>query len=441
MSFSKRAELVALAIIHIFETSKPFGKFDAYVVLPDGAGVSYGVSQFTHRAGSLFAVVQSYLRRGGSVGASYFKQILPVLKQTGPGAVSQLSKDKQFKHFLELAAETDEMHAAQVEVASERYLQPAIDACEGSRFTTPMALAVIYDSKNQGSFEKIRDRVRIAKGAYKSDLEFEKAWITQYVQKRDEWLENFESANKKKQAVIRSTDYRTDFFLAQIARGNWDLNLPMNVHGYRLNEKDFAISDNLEAAEDKTAEPIPVNVSQSETISSSPSDQSARQSESNEVQPPQAAEVASSTSPVPVAQAEPAKDPKDDSILDKAEEKITWLSGKIMAIPAAILSAIGGAIAWAAQAPPALTLGFFGASAIIISVYLSWFMWLKNKREQRAAAQIADETKLKLQREQQAHEITLYQMKSVAEKDLQAVTVVPQPIQNSDSVEGAKETK
>jgi hypothetical protein len=39
------------------------------------------------------------------------------------------------------------------------------------------------------------------------------------------------------------TAYRTKFFLEQIARNNWNLDLPMNVHGYRLTEKDIQVNE------------------------------------------------------------------------------------------------------------------------------------------------------------------------------------------------------
>ena len=35
-------------------------------------------------------------------------------------------------------------------------------------------------------------------------------------------------------ARLRVTNYRTKFFLNQIAIGNWDLNLPITVHGFKL---------------------------------------------------------------------------------------------------------------------------------------------------------------------------------------------------------------
>ena len=118
------------------------------------------------------------------------------------------------------------MRAAQHEIAEKRYLRPAVEAAEGSGFVLPLSLAVIYDSINHGSYARIRDRVKISRKNYSLDSEFEKAWIYSYVKNRDAWLESVPR--------LAVTDYRTDFFLAQIARGNWMLELPVNVHGVRL---------------------------------------------------------------------------------------------------------------------------------------------------------------------------------------------------------------
>ena len=64
-SFSTLDLLKALAIVNVFETGKPFGEFTAVAVLNDGAGISYGISQFTHRSGSLAAVIERYPKPGG----------------------------------------------------------------------------------------------------------------------------------------------------------------------------------------------------------------------------------------------------------------------------------------------------------------------------------------------------------------------------------------
>jgi len=231
MSFSLRAKLTALAIVHIFETAKPFGDYAAVAVLNDGAGVSYGINQFTHRSGSLYKVCNTYLGEGGSVGADAIEAVLPDLR--AQRNIANVSKNTSFKRALKLAAATPEMRLAQQMIAENFYLQPAIDACKGSSFVLPLSLAVVYDSINHGSYGKIRDRVST------SDRD-ERAWITEYVKDRDAWLEGIPR--------LAVTDYRTDFFLAQIARGNWHLALPLNVHGFRLTDADIdAIDDQREA--------------------------------------------------------------------------------------------------------------------------------------------------------------------------------------------------
>lgn len=233
MGFSERAKLTALAIVHIFETSKPFGDYAACVVLRDGAGISYGINQFTHRSGALAAVVERYISKGWRVRKTFpvLDSYLPQLKDTSVRSVAKLSASEELKLDLRVAARLDDMKAAQHEIAFENYLRPAIEACEGSDFTLPLSLAAIYDSINHGSYALIRDRVQQLLPASITPVEYEKEWITEYVKKRDHWLEN----HPKK--ILRATDYRTDFFLAQIARGNWNLDLPLTVHGVRLTEQ------------------------------------------------------------------------------------------------------------------------------------------------------------------------------------------------------------
>jgi len=228
MSFSERAKLTALAIVNIFETGKPLGDFSAVAVLNDGAGVSYGINQFTHRSGSLRKVIVRYLELGGTTAKPVLEALLPTLRDTTTATIAMVSRNIEFKTALKAAGRTWEMQLAQQQIADECYLRPAIEACEGSDFVYPLSLAVIYDSMNHGSYQKIRDRVTF-RGPGNGSItpeEFEREWIAQYVTKRDAWLESIPR--------LARTDYRTDFFLAQIARGNWELDMPMNVHGFRL---------------------------------------------------------------------------------------------------------------------------------------------------------------------------------------------------------------
>jgi hypothetical protein len=232
--FSDRAKLIALAIVHIFETSKPFGDYSAVAVLDDGAGVSYGINQFTHKSGSLYMVLNTYLGMGGSVGADEFELRLPTLKQKSSKAIVALSNDHTFKNLLKAAGKTDEMRIAQQQVMENAYLLPAVDAAEGSHFECPLSLAVIYDSINHGSFERIRDKVTISRSFFPSNGSYEQAWIKDYVTTRHAWL--------KSNTRLAKTSYRTAFFLEQIVLENWNLDLPLHCHGVDLTEKMFPSS-------------------------------------------------------------------------------------------------------------------------------------------------------------------------------------------------------
>ena len=230
--------LKALAIVNIFETGKPFGEFAAVAILNDGAGISYGISQFTHRSGSLAAVVERYLELDGAVGRFVLENALSNLRRKEPVVIRAYSKDERVKKALRAAAVTREMRIAQLQIAFEKYLQPAMDECERFGFDLPLTLSVIHDSMTHGSYERFRDHV--AKNLS------EREWITEYVRIRHRWLG---SAPR-----LRSTQYRTRFFIDQIALGRWDLKLPLNVNGFWLRDQhiedllkfaDFSIGDEL----------------------------------------------------------------------------------------------------------------------------------------------------------------------------------------------------
>jgi len=223
MSFTNTDKLKALAITNIFETSRPFGNFAAVAINDDGAGISYGINQFTHRSGSLLAVAREYIERGGTVGKGEIETKLSVLKNQTPASIEKLAVDNKFKKALRAAASTNEMRDAQIAVAEKLYLKPAIDACIGSGFIEPLTLAVVYDSINHGSFEKIGNRV--------PNSGSEKAWVTNYILVRDQWL--------RSTPRLKKTAYRTDFFAREIRRGNWRLELPLMVNGYRLAQNIF----------------------------------------------------------------------------------------------------------------------------------------------------------------------------------------------------------
>ena len=260
MTFTNDDKLKALAIVNIFETSRPFGDYGAVAVLNDGAGVSFGINQFTHRSGSLQAVVETYLNNGGMIGREALSANIPILRLRIASAINKLAADERFKNALRAAAVTDEMKSAQQQIAFAKYLRPALTICEAKGFVLPMSLAVVYDSVTHGSWERIAERVggaasrklldlpeRHSLSAHRAaepqgkDEPGEKAWITEYIRKRHLWLSNIPR--------LKAANYRTKFFLDQIAISNWELHLPLNVHGVRLTQPMFAKNFNEKAVE------------------------------------------------------------------------------------------------------------------------------------------------------------------------------------------------
>ena len=294
MTFSTLDKLKALAIVNIFETSQPFGKYAACVVLDDGAGVSYGMSQFTHRSGALLAVIERYFENGGTVGRAVIEDRLPLLRRRTAGAVRALAVDEVFRKALVAAAVTSEMRAAQDVVAFERFLKPAARACEGSGFVLPLSLAVVYDSINHGSWARIRDSV----GA-KATAANERWWITEYAIRRHRWLTSVPR--------LKPTAYRTRFFLEQIARGNWELRFPLEVNGVRLDEGFQNIAGILPAEDSAVGPNVP---------------QQTGDSERSELSRPSTLQDSSATAP-PRSPAQPPNASNGDAVTTGEEEKGT----------------------------------------------------------------------------------------------------------------------
>lgn len=109
---------------------------------------------------------------------------------------------------------------------------------------------------------------------------------------------------------------------------------------------------------------------------------------------------------------------------------ISRLSSRIMAIPAAVLTAIGAAVTWATDAPLNLVITLLAVGALVFVIYLIINSIRNAGKEKR-------DTELKKIREQQAFELQKITLMSAANKDQNAVRIVPTPpppteIANSD---------
>jgi hypothetical protein len=218
----------ALAIVGVFETGRPLDGFGACAVLDDGAGISYGVLQFTHRSGALFRVAERYLRGGGTIGREAIVAQMAVLRSSAEADIRSASRNLRLRKALQAAAVTSEMKRAQLAAVLEDHLLPAIREFRRRGFAEPLSLAVIFDSMTHGSYERLARSVA-ERG--------ERDWTCAYVHLRDRWLASVPR--------LRLTRYRTRFFVEQIDRGNWELALPVIANGRRITP---ATIDSIRAA-------------------------------------------------------------------------------------------------------------------------------------------------------------------------------------------------
>lgn len=403
MSFTERTKNIALAIVKIFETGKPLGNYSAVAVLDDGAGISYGTSQFTHKSGSLELVLRRYKILNGSL-PDAIENVWPKIDTANAQNIASLSNNNSVKAALRELGSDPLMQQAQREIAWEKYLKPAIDACEGSNFTLPLSLAVIYDSINHGSYAKIRDQVKVqplSNGSMKPE-EFEKEWITEYVKRRDRWLESVPRLAK--------TGYRTDFFLAQIAKGNWDLELPMNVHGYRLT--------NASLAKPSAAAP---------TLPEKP--------EEPTVIPQVAAEappiIPLVPVPQPVIEVEQIAAAPEEQKEEKKEDQLVSIGNRASAAWAAGSAAVLGFGAWLVSTPFGIAALIIGAIALIAGIYLIVNAARNNAKEKRdhtaKLERERQEAELKAERERRAFELQKLTLESAMRPDLNAVKIAQPP--------------
>ena len=160
MSFSDNDKLKAMAIVSVFETGKAIWRF----LGRRGAGrrcrhLIRAEPIYTSFRALLAEVLEKYLANGGSVGRQTIEAALAVAKIQTTRSINELAVNGKFINAIRAAAATSEMKSAQIAVAFERYLEPAVEECRRLDFAEPLSLAVIYDSMTHGSWEKIRDRV------------------------------------------------------------------------------------------------------------------------------------------------------------------------------------------------------------------------------------------------------------------------------------------
>ena len=216
---------VAWQIVSVFETGRPEGRYDAFVILADGAGISAGKKQGTDRSDVFDAIINGYIARGGQYGPQLGRYVGRLARNEStlvdpnhwPRWVYEL------RDVFVAAAQDPVMRQVQDDVFDRMFWQPAVAKVEELGLRTPLAYAVIFDTMIHSGPRGVgwmRRRFAAKPPAGGGD---ERLWLRDYVQARRHWL-----ATHPKTA-LHATVYRMDLFAKLIREGNWALRTPFTV--------------------------------------------------------------------------------------------------------------------------------------------------------------------------------------------------------------------
>jgi chitosanase len=212
-------------IVNVFESGSPEGKYDTLVIYADGVNnshqITFGRSQTTEQ-GNLRQLIEMYVENNGK----YSTDFVPYLEKIG---AESLVDDENFKRLLKEAAQKDKkMCDTQDNFFDRFYWQPAVEFGKRNNFKLPISMLVIYDSyiHSGGIPMFLRKRFKEFTPVNGGD---EKKWISSYVDVRHQWLKYHE------RTILRKTIYRTQTFINEMERGNWNLEkLPINANGVNV---------------------------------------------------------------------------------------------------------------------------------------------------------------------------------------------------------------
>lgn len=223
--FSQLQKKAAQAIVNIFETGSPHGRYGRVTVVEGDTGhLSYGRSQITLSGGNLYRLIKAYTDEPA---AELGSALVPYLERLGSRDVS-LDHDANLARLLRRAGEDPVMHAVQDGFVDHAYWNPSLRSARAMGLKTGLAISVIYDSRVHGSWAAIRSRTVSRHGTARQIGE--RNWIRQYVSVRRDWLASHSNP------LLRRTTYRMDTFQALIDEVKWNLELPLIVRGVWLDE-------------------------------------------------------------------------------------------------------------------------------------------------------------------------------------------------------------
>jgi chitosanase len=213
----------AEAIVNIFETGSVLGDYGNVTLIAGDTGhLTFGRSQTTLGSGNLYKLLRSYC---ANPAARFGAALNPFLQRFEDIDLS-LDNEKHLHNILRASADDSTMRDTQDVFFDQTYWKTAERTAAQLGVTTPLGVAVVYDSTVHGSVELIRDKTNQKVGPLANQGEHK--WIATYVQTRRDWLANHPRAD------LRPTVYRMDAFQRLIDLDVWDLGLPLLVRGQEI---------------------------------------------------------------------------------------------------------------------------------------------------------------------------------------------------------------
>ena len=213
----------AESLVNIFETGEVLGDYGQVTLIAGDTGhLTFGRSQTTLGSGNLNELMQRYCANAGARFGTRLASYLPRF------AARDLKLDKESKlhNLLRASADDNVMRDTQDTFFDETYWQPAAQAAERLKITSPLGVAVVYDSFVHGSWKAMRNRTTQQVGDIASISE--QKWIAAYIAVRRAWLA------ESSRADLRATVYRMDAFQRLIDQDYWGLELPLVVRGQEI---------------------------------------------------------------------------------------------------------------------------------------------------------------------------------------------------------------
>jgi len=223
-------KLTAQSIVNIFETGSVLGDYGNVTVIAGDTGhLTFGRSQTTLGSGNLADLVDRYC---GNPGARFAARLEPFRADIAARNFGVLDTATKLHNLLRASADDPVMRETQDVFFDEVYWRPAERSAVQIGITTPLGVAVVYDSTVHGSWRLVRDRTIEHKGDVAALGE--RAWISAYVDVRFDWLSTHSRAD------LRATTYRMEAFRRLIDQAFWGLDLPLVVRGREISTATLA---------------------------------------------------------------------------------------------------------------------------------------------------------------------------------------------------------